>query len=83
MHLKKGDKVKYLGNMPYKLGNEQEVEKEGDELIIRSNVQVQQNFFEVVEEKKEEKVVEPELKESPKKEEIKKDNKKLDKKSKK
>jgi hypothetical protein len=52
VELKKGDKVVYVGGMPYKLANGQEVEKEGDELFIRSNVHVQDDVFKVVEEPK-------------------------------
>jgi hypothetical protein len=57
LELKKGDKVIYNGNMPYKLANGQEVFKEGEELFIQSNVNVQKKFFEVVEEPKVEKEV--------------------------
>lgn len=80
LELKKGDKVIYLGTMPYKLANGQEVEKEGDELFINSNVNVQKQFFNKIEE------VENELKsesvEEPKKEVEKKEIKKSDIKSK-
>lgn len=86
LNLKKGDKVIYLSNMPYILANGQSVSKEGEELFIQSNVNVQKKFFRIVEEKKEEKVKEvlkPELSESPKKDLNKKDDKKIDNKSKK
>jgi hypothetical protein len=82
LKLKKGNKVIYLGNMPYKLGNEQEVFKEGEELLILSDVSVQKEFFILVEEKLEN-VVKPELKESPNKDLNKKDDKKIDNKLKK
>jgi hypothetical protein len=54
VELKKGDKVVYVGDMPYKLANGQEVEKEGEELFVKSNVYVQPEFFKVVEQPKEE-----------------------------
>jgi hypothetical protein len=41
----KGDAIVYLGGMPYYLGNGQIVEKEGDELVIRSEVTVHSNLF--------------------------------------
>ena len=67
MELKKGDKVIYVGDMPYKLANGQEVEKEGEELFIRNDVHVQPEFFKVVEQPKEE--IKVEVKKEVKKEE--------------
>ena len=78
LELKKGDKVIYLGNMPYKLSNGQEVFQEGEELNIQSNVNVQKKFFRMIESAKK-----PVEQESHEKEVNKKDDKKLDKKSKK
>ena len=83
LKLKKGDKVIYLGNMPYKLSNEQEVSKEGEELLIRSDVNVQSRFFSIVEEPKVEEVVKSESPKLPKKDLNKKDNNKIDNKLKK
>lgn len=45
IQLKKGDKVTYNGDMPYKLGNGQQVNKVGDELVIKSDVKVQSRLF--------------------------------------
>jgi hypothetical protein len=87
LHLKKGDKVVYTGNMPYKLANGQEVFEEGDELFVQSNVHVQKDFFRVVEEPKVEKDVILDKKEEVKVEEEvvqeKKEEPKKEKKSKK
>lgn len=66
LELKKGDKAIYLGSMPYKLANGQDVSKEGEELLINSNVHVQKKFFKTVEEKP--KVVEKSLEEMNKEE---------------
>lgn len=75
LELKKGDKVVYLGSMPYKLSNGQEVEKEGDEMFISSDVNVQNKFFRKVEVKVEAKkeIVEDKKEDKPA---IKKNNKK-------
>lgn len=45
LSLKKDDLVVYKGNMPYGLSNGQEVNYEGEELMINSNVNVQSKFF--------------------------------------
>jgi hypothetical protein len=79
LKLKKDNKVIYLGNMPYKLGNGQEVSVHGEELTIISDVIVQKKFFNIIEVKKEVKL---ELSNSPKKEENKKIDKKLESKNK-
>lgn len=50
MELKKNDKVQYNNSHPYKLGNGQEVTFFGEELIIRTDVIVQDNYFNVVKE---------------------------------
>jgi hypothetical protein len=58
MELNKGDKAIYLGNMPYILGNGQQVEKYGDELVINNKVIVgRKDLFQKV------KQVKPEVKE--------------------
>lgn len=45
LKLNKGDKVKYLGSFPFKLGNGQEVKNEGEELIIISYTLAQKEYF--------------------------------------
>lgn len=45
LKLEKGDKVKYLSNFPYTLSNGQKVNKEGQELIVSSDINVQKNYF--------------------------------------
>lgn len=45
IELKKGDKVRYLKNMPYKMSNGQIVNKEGEEVIIRNNIKVNSKAF--------------------------------------
>jgi hypothetical protein len=63
LKLDKDDKVVYLSDMPYILGNGQRVNKEGDELTIHSKVTVSKKHFNLLEEKKEvEEVKEPEVK---------------------
>jgi hypothetical protein len=52
LKLDKGDKVVYLLDMPYILGNGQRVNKEGDELTIHSKVSVSKKHFNLLEEKK-------------------------------
>lgn len=52
LQLNEGDKVIYLGSMPYFLSNGQRVSEEGEELLINSNVNVQKKFFKKVEEQK-------------------------------
>lgn len=58
MELKKDDKVVYCNTHPYKLANGQEVTYIGEELIIHTDVVVQDNYFELVEEVKKEKKLE-------------------------
>lgn len=48
LELKKGDKVIYIGNMPFKLGNGQQVENHNEELTITSDVLAQKEFFRLV-----------------------------------
>lgn len=57
LDLKEGNVVIYLANMPYTLANGQFVDKEEEELIINSNVQVQSRFFKIKETPKKEKTV--------------------------
>lgn len=45
LKLVEGDLVIYIGSMPYYLSNGQQVEKEGEELMIKSDVTVQSKFF--------------------------------------
>lgn len=45
LRLNKGDTVVYKYNFPYKLSNGQEVNEEGEELIIKSDVSVKSKFF--------------------------------------
>ena len=58
MKLNKDEKVVYIQTYPYRLGNGQEVNYLGEELTILSDVVVQDNHFEVLEEVKKEKTLE-------------------------
>lgn len=50
LDLKKGDVVIYLANMHYGLANGQTVSQEGEKLFIRSDVQVQKKYFNLIQE---------------------------------
>lgn len=77
LDLKKGDKVRYLKDIPYKLANGQEVFKEGEEMFINSEVSVQKDFFEQL------KAEEPKVEKKEVKEEVKEEKPKTTKTAKK
>lgn len=54
LFLKKGTKVKYIGEGSYILANGQVAEKDGDEMFIKSDVSVQSKNFKIIQEVKEE-----------------------------
>lgn len=75
MELKKGQKVKYTKDMPYKMTNGQKLEGEC-EFLVEEDVKVSSDFFQVLEEPKKEEVKKEDKKVEVKKVQPKKNNKK-------
>lgn len=46
---KKGDKLKYLGEIPYILGDEQKVDQNVKEVTILRDLELNENLFKLVE----------------------------------